>query len=195
MRNRSHFIGDLGEAAFVLRATQLRLPLYRPLSDKQGADFIADNRRQRPRIQVKTTGKRCSRNSYHVTIARGRRKSTPYTKSEIDFLVILVLPEETFYILPQKFLRRRVALNVPSTRRKNLGPYAQYKEAWHLHFRRQAPNHPRKPRGLSLQASADEPSAPPYDPLPEPSEEAPYQGPPSGVPPNPVKNGASAPAE
>ena len=139
MRNRSHFIGDLGEAAFVLRATQLRLPLYRPLSDKQGADFIADNRRQRPRIQVKTTGKRCSRNSYHVTIARGRRKSQPYRKSDIDFLVI---PEDTFYILPQEFLKGRVALNVPSSRRKNL--YAQYKEAWHLLLGKQ-PSSPQAP--------------------------------------------------
>lgn len=155
MRNRPHRIGDIGEAGFILRCAQLRLPVYRPLSDKHGADFLTDNGRHRFRIQVKTTNTRCSKNSFHVTIARSSLKSTPYTSADIDFLVILVLPEEAFYILPQKFLRRRVALNIPSTRRKNLGPYAQYHEAWHLLLGTEPPA--RKPRyqGLTLQAAAD----------------------------------------
>ena len=163
MRNRPHRIGDIGEAAFILRCAQLRLRLYSPLSDKHGADFLTDNGRHRHRIQVKTTNALCSKNSYHVTIARGRHKSNPYTSADIDFLVILVLPEEAFYILPQKFLRRRVALNVPSTRRKNLGPYAQYLEAWHLLLGTDPPT--RKPRyqGLTLQAAAD-PNVPDANP-------------------------------
>ena len=43
MRNARHRIGEIGEAAFVLKATQLGLHLARPLSDKQGYDYISYN--------------------------------------------------------------------------------------------------------------------------------------------------------
>ena len=166
--NQRHRTGDIGEAAFVLRATQLRLPLFRPLNAKGPADYLSDNGRTRPAVQIKTAGQRCSKNSYHTTIARGRHKNIPYQKHEIDFLVIYVLPEQAFYILPHKFLKGRVALNVPSTRRKNLGPYAQYLEAWHLLLGTKPPTRPRKPVTLTLQASAETPAAD-LDPLPAPN--------------------------
>jgi len=152
MPNARHRTGDIGEAAFVLKATQLGLRLAKPLSGKEGYDYIADNGDHCHRIQVKTTSKRASKGSYHVTTARGTRKNVPYKKGEIDVLVIYVEPEQTFYILSQKDLAGRVALSVPSTRRKHLGPFAQHHERWDLLTTKKR----RRSKGLTLHASAED---------------------------------------
>jgi len=128
----THRVGEIGEAAFLLKASQRGLIVSKPFGDKESYDFIVDNGTRRLRVQVKTTGKRASRASYHVTIARGTAKSTPYKKRDLDFLVIHVLPERTFYILPYKALAGRVALSVPSTHRKKPSPFAQHHERWDL---------------------------------------------------------------
>jgi hypothetical protein len=130
--NSQHRVGEIGEAAFLLTATQRGLLVSKPFGDKESYDFIVDNGTRRLRVQVKTTGKRASRASYHVTIARGTAKSTPYKKRDLDFLVIHVLPERIFYILPHKALAGRVALSVPSSRRKKPSPFAQHRERWDL---------------------------------------------------------------
>jgi hypothetical protein len=160
MRNARHRVGEIGEAAFVLKATQLGLRIAKPLSGKESYDYIVNNGRDRHLVQVKTTSKRASKTAYHVTIARGATKSVPYRKSDFDFLVIYVIPEQTFYVLPQKALAGRVAISVPSTRRKNLGPFAQHLEHWALLLPKPRP----RSKGLTLQASADpaypDPTAP-----------------------------------
>ena len=99
--------------------------------------------------------------------ARGTRKNVPYKEGEIDFLVIYVHPEQTFYILSQKSLAGRVALSVPSTRRKSLGPFAQHHERWDLLTGKKPflPNkkslhkRPRRSKFLTIHASA----GPAYD--------------------------------
>jgi hypothetical protein len=72
MRNARHRIGEIGEAAFVLKAAQLGLRLAKPLSGKEGYDYIADKGGHCHRVQVKTTSKRASKGSYHVTTAPRR---------------------------------------------------------------------------------------------------------------------------
>jgi PD-(D/E)XK endonuclease len=104
MRNRRRRTGDIGEAAFVLKATQLGLQVAKPLSGKEGYDYITHDGHTASRVQIKTTATRASKGAYHVSTARGARKLTPYKKNEIDYFVIYVLPEDTFYILPQKAL-------------------------------------------------------------------------------------------
>ena len=163
MRNARHRTGDIGEAAFVLKSTQLGLRLARPLSGKESYDYISDNGRELHRVQVKAAGTRASKTAYHVTIARGTRKSIPYSKHEIDYLVIYLIPEDTFYVLPQKALGRRVALSVPSPRRQRPTKFLQHLERWDLLLPQKRP--PTSSRGSSksplpgkarkIQASAD----------------------------------------
>jgi hypothetical protein len=55
-----------------------------------------------------------------------------YTESEIDFVAVYIVPEDTWYILPvREALERQVLLFRP-TGYPNADPYAYYREAWHL---------------------------------------------------------------
>ena len=157
MQNARHRVGEIGEAAFVLKATQLGLRVAKPLSDKESYDYIVDNGRDRHLIQVKATSKRASKNAYHVTIARGTRKDVPYKKGELDYLVIYVDPEQTFYILSRRALANRVALSVPSLNRKNLGRFAKHHERWDLLTGKK---YKPTPGTVDLQASADPAASP-----------------------------------
>jgi hypothetical protein len=55
-----------------------------------------------------------------------------YTESEIDFLAVLIVPEDTWYILPvREVLERQIMLFRPKGYPR-ADPYAYYREAWHL---------------------------------------------------------------
>jgi hypothetical protein len=55
MQNACHRVGEVGAAAFVLKATQLGLHVAKPLSDKESYNYIVHSGRDFDRVQVKTT--------------------------------------------------------------------------------------------------------------------------------------------
>jgi hypothetical protein len=101
-----HRVGEIGEAAFVLRAIRMGLKVARPLSGREGYDYILDNGRRRCwRVQVKATETRSSKTSYHINAGKGADQKTAYAWGEIDFFVIVILPEDTWFILPWSALK------------------------------------------------------------------------------------------
>ena len=131
--------GDLAEAAFMLRATEVGLKLARPIGGDVRYDVIVDNGRERCRVQVKSTTSLYRKNVYQVKAARqehyGNRKAPKavgYLASEIDFLAAYLVPEKTWYILPHAALRGRKILTLYSAGHAKKGPCAEYLEAWDL---------------------------------------------------------------
>jgi hypothetical protein len=61
---------ELGEITFLQRATALGLRVSKPFGDSDPYDFIVDNGRRRWLVQVKSSGKFCARNVYHVNAGR-----------------------------------------------------------------------------------------------------------------------------
>ena len=69
----------------------------------------------------KSSGKLCAKNVYHVNAGRhvyaGRHavsRLVPYLPEEIHFLAVLIVPEDTWYIIPVQALDGRVSLRIHS---------------------------------------------------------------------------------
>src|SRR5262245_50330589 len=98
-RNTKH-TGDLAEILFLVRAVERGLHLSKPFGDNDGYDWIVANQRNILRVQVKSTSTVVN-GLYQVN--SGRRTTArvvPYDPSEVDILAVLVVPENTWYIIP-----------------------------------------------------------------------------------------------
>jgi hypothetical protein len=125
--------GDLGEVAFVHKATCLGFVTAKPYGQNHRYDFIVEGGKNLWRVQVKT----CTSvrdDLYKVGIHRSLNGvPTAYTEFEVDFVVVYIMPEGTWYVLPvrevvgQTYLRFR---GPNAIHRRD--PYAYYREAWHL---------------------------------------------------------------
>jgi len=108
-RNTKH-TGDLAEILFLVRAVERGLHLSKPFGDNDGYDWIVANQRNILRVQVKSTSTVVN-GLYQVN--SGRRTTArvvPYDPSEVDILAVLVVPENTWYIIPIADLHGRVSL-------------------------------------------------------------------------------------
>jgi hypothetical protein len=138
-RRRAKKLGELGELAFSLQAAMQGFTVALSCGDTEAYDFLVDNGRRCWRVQVKTTGPPQDGNLYYVNcghraaVARPTGDRTvPYGKGEIDFMVLYVFPEDTWYIVPWKALCGRLSLTIHSARSANRGNLAEYKGAWDL---------------------------------------------------------------
>ena len=129
--------GEVAEAAFKYKALTLGLKVLVPLGDSERYDVVIHSGRKFSRVQVRSTRTMSRWKMYSVAscykINHGSGRATehvPYTEKEIDILAVLLVPEDTWYILPVAALRRRVRLNLYSREHKRPGPEAEYKEAW-----------------------------------------------------------------
>jgi hypothetical protein len=125
--------GDLGEVAFLHKAMSLGFAAAKPYGQNHRYDFIVDGGKNLWRVQVKTCTS-VQDDLYKVGIHRSLNGvPVPYTESELDFVVVYIMPKGTWYVLPvrevvgQTYLRFRgpSAIHIRD-------PYAYYREAWHL---------------------------------------------------------------
>ena len=125
-------VGDLGEVAFVHKAMSLGYVVGKPYGQMHRYDFMVEGGNKLWRVQVKTST--CIRDGrYQLCVQRiTHRRVVAYKKSELDFVVAYLMPEQSWYIQPISVVagRRSFLLAPPGFRGKN--PLAQYQEAWHL---------------------------------------------------------------
>jgi len=129
--------GEVGELAFVLKATSLGFSPSRPYGARLPYDFLLDCGGRVLRIQVKSvfTSRRGYRDRFSVGVCQHNRSgSFAYNSNEVDFIVGYVAPHNTWYVLPVKVLLGRKVIYVYPLghRRKGAGMYETYREAWHL---------------------------------------------------------------
>ena len=131
--------GEVGELAFVLKATSLGFNPSRPYGARLPYDFLLDCGSRVLRIQVKSVfmSRPGYQDRFHVSVCQTTRTgSVAYNVTDIDFIVVYVGPFDTWYVLPVKVLLGRKCIYVypdpAGKRRKNAGLYENYREAWDL---------------------------------------------------------------
>ena len=127
--------GNLGEVAFVHKAMRLGFVVGKPYGQINRYDFMVEGGHKLWRVQVKTCA--CLKGGlYRVNIrCKTNRVGHVYAPSDVDFVVVYIMPEETWYVLPIRELGGRMTSLFRPVKPKGilrLDPYAQYREAWHL---------------------------------------------------------------
>jgi len=118
--------GEWAELCFAAKGMRQGLTLSHPWGESNGYDFVVDRgRRGMVRVQVKSTifpegtGYSCSL----------KDSKDPYKQNSFDFVAAYVIPEDIWFILPEKIVQGLWSIglypNLPTSK------YFAYKEAWH----------------------------------------------------------------
>jgi hypothetical protein len=118
--------GEWAELRFMTRAAELGLRVSRPWGDNAPYDLAVDYLGRFLRVQVKCTQQK-RWNSYRCCIAAN---GVPYRPDQIDFIAALVIPTDTWYIVPIQAIPNQPEILL--TPHRNNAKHSQYKEAWHL---------------------------------------------------------------
>jgi hypothetical protein len=125
--------GEAAEASFLERALHLGLSLAKPWGDSAPFDFIVMGETGLHRVQVKSVRSRNPRHaSYHVGVGRGQHRKQAYSAREIDFLAVLVVPLDDWYIIPVRALGGRKTVRLGSRHKQSRRLFEPYREAWSL---------------------------------------------------------------
>jgi hypothetical protein len=119
-------MGEAVEAAFLAKVCKLRIPVCKPWGDSERYDFVVDWGKGFWRVQVKG-GSYCERSKYQ---AGAGGKGKPFTKEDMDFVVVHIVPLDVWYVIPIEMAEGLVKLwfNPRSTRAR----FEKYREAWCL---------------------------------------------------------------
>ncbi len=120
--------GELAELRFMTRAAEHGLRVIKPWGDSSRYDFVVETGGRFLRVQVKSTSIRPEK-YYVCPLNRGRQK--PYTREDIDFLAVYIVPIDTWYIIPIQVVCK-VRNGISLSPHNSLSKHAVYKEAWHL---------------------------------------------------------------
>jgi len=124
--------GEISELAFVHKAATLGFNVSKPYGDSDRYDFIVHSGEHFWRVQVKSTSSTWSAQYVVGAQRHSLRRAIPYTASEIDFLVAHVVPEDSWFVIPVQAFAPRTVVRVHPKGSTKVGPYDQYREAWHL---------------------------------------------------------------
>jgi hypothetical protein len=119
--------GEVAEAAFLSKATELGFDVAKPWGDSAQFDFIVHSGPRCWRVQVKSTGQRNMR-GYGV---KGTGNRVPYTRKDIDFLVAYIVSENIWYVMPIEAIQG-VAKPWFNPRPNSKSRFEIYREAWCL---------------------------------------------------------------
>jgi hypothetical protein len=119
--------GEWAELCFGVRALREGLRLARPWGESSGYDWVAYPAGGRMmRVQVKSTIFR-EGNGYSCTL---KDSKGPSKKNSFDFVAAYVIPEDVWFILPEKRVRGMWSVGLYPELEKS--KYGEYLEAWHL---------------------------------------------------------------
>ena len=117
--------GEAAEAAFLAKASSLGFGVAKPWGDSERYDFILDSGHRFWRVQVKST-ERFAESRYRVKASGWKAH---YTRDEIDFLVVYIVPESLWYVVPVDAFTKSQGLRFyPHGGRKS--QLEKYREAW-----------------------------------------------------------------
>jgi len=117
--------GEIAEATFLAKASGLGFGVARPWGDSERYDFILDSGYDLWRVQLKSTV-RLAESRYQV---KAGGCSAVYTRSDIDFLVAYIIPENLWYVVPIAAFASRKGLGFyPYGEGKH--EFEKYRGAW-----------------------------------------------------------------
>jgi hypothetical protein len=132
-------MGEAIEAAFLAKVCQLRIPVCKPWGDSERYDFAVDWGKGFWKVQVKGASY-CSLSrdgsKYHAGAGSNGQR---FTKEDMDFVVVHIVPEDLWYVVPIEIAEWLTALWFNPRSKK--ARFEKYREAWCLL------DCPRKARG------------------------------------------------
>jgi hypothetical protein len=114
------------EAAFLAKASRIRIPVCKPWGDSERYDFVVDWGKGFWRVQVKGASHRDGLRYQAGVGGNGK----PFTKDDMDFVVAHVVPLDVWYVVPIEKAEglMNLWLSPGSTRSR----FEKYREAWCL---------------------------------------------------------------
>lgn len=125
--------GEKAELKFMMQCMNEGKHISIPFGDNQKYDCIVDGE-SISRVQVKSTSRRDKHNNcdrYHALIARGSGSKLSYSKDEVDFIAVHILPTDCWYIIPIEAVEGRKTINLYPHNDTD-GKYEEYLERWDL---------------------------------------------------------------
>ena len=123
----------MAEIHFMLKAAGLGFGVAKPWGESERYDFVLDTGNKFWRVQVKSTYvARAPKYSVNVCRSIAGKKKTSYTAEEIDILVVYIVAEDAWYVLPVAVVAARTRLYFAPLGSKRGGFYERYREAWGL---------------------------------------------------------------
>jgi hypothetical protein len=119
--------GEWVELVFAVRAMELGLRLARPWGESSGYDFTVDQGARIVRVQVKSTIFKEGAEGYSCTL---KDSKGPYKKKTFDFVAAYVIPEDVWFVIPEKVVRGMWSVGLYP--KLETAKYREYQEAWHL---------------------------------------------------------------
>jgi hypothetical protein len=119
--------GEWAELVFAGRAMREGLRLLRPWGESSGYDFVVDQEcGGMARVQVKSTIFR-EGTGYSCTLKDSRGV---YKKNSFDFVAAYVIPEDAWFIIPEKKVRGMWSVGLYP--KLETAKYREYQEGWRL---------------------------------------------------------------
>lgn len=119
--------GEWAEVCFAAEILRRGWQFARPNGDSGPYDCIVDAGGRLSRVQVKSVEKAAGRGRFHVTVAAGRNRKRGYTSRQVDVIAILVIPWRSWYLIPLRAVRGRIAISL-----RQCGRFERYCDAWDL---------------------------------------------------------------
>jgi hypothetical protein len=114
------------------------------LGESCGYDFVVDQGGRMLRVQVKSTIYREGEEGYVCTLSDSKG---PYKKNSFEFVAAYVIPDDVWFILPEKKIRGMWSIGLYP--KLESAKWRNYQEAWDL-----LPGAPD--RGITIRACAEE---------------------------------------
>jgi PD-(D/E)XK endonuclease len=128
-------MGELSEAAFLLKAESEGFRVAKPWGDSERYDFIVNAGGRLWRIQLKSTGVLHARgyevqplySVYRRACGRGKAE---YTADEIDVLAVHIRPSDVWYVIPVEAVAVARNLRFYPDIACKCARWERYREAW-----------------------------------------------------------------
>jgi hypothetical protein len=123
-------LGEMAEAAFVVKASGMGFSVAKPWGDSDPYDFITQAGERLCRVQVKSAHRKRKDGGY--SLHTHGHSMQAYLRDEIDFLVAYLVPVDVWYVFPIEALLGRRSLKLFPSFRQKRSKYEKYREAWDL---------------------------------------------------------------
>lgn len=120
--------GEWSEAVFLACASQNDVPVAVPWGDVRSFDAVVGVPGNFKGVQIKCTVFVLPNGEGYKCCVCSHNK--PYPPGSFDFLAAYVVPEDVWYIIPEKEVRGMKCISLCT--QANYGKYEKYREAWHL---------------------------------------------------------------
>jgi hypothetical protein len=118
--------GEWAELRFMAAAAEHGLHVTKPWGETLEYDFIVEHAAKFVRVQVKSTGF-VDGGGYSCSVRRCRGA---YEGDPFDYLAVYLVPEDLWYIIPEKVVHGQRSIALYPQRRKS--KYGRYRERWSL---------------------------------------------------------------